>query len=770
MENKDEVLRYHGVLQRMDHKEKIAMIKSLVVSGGKQNVGLLMDLLGDPHYDFRRAAYLELCKLGNTILKEVLEVFETGNHDQKYWCIQLMCEMGPSAVGGLELALKDSDPNIQRVAIDKLGELTQASSVRPLLQIFKDGPWSVRQACFQALQRYGDEIGDVVRESLKSDSEDLVFWSVKLLGKMGFQARKPLYQVLKKADPEMKFVIASALGESGDIKALELLVKCFAEDSWIHCKRASDSLVQVGSVAIGVIREDLKKQSASDIYWHIYTLLRLGEEGMENLIEFLETAKEAYLWNCREVLMKTGDLIVPCLKRLCSSKDRKARFFGYQLLTDLRMTSTANILINGLKDPIWTCRKLCADALSQMGEEITDLLKPRLGSADDDEMYWLIQVLQKTVTGRELLVNCLRRESKSVVSQAARALQGKVVPAAILPLLNCLRSEEWVVRKEAAEALLSAQNMAMEEVVQSLAIEDEEYRFWISYILKRYPTRSFPYLTTLLYRQDYPVHLAAMAMGIIANSYFKVPLQEALKEGDDLLVLYCAWALSSVDPQRELKAVWGLLSRLDVRQYPLLEELVQKYRISAPDHLNDGLRSVQDLTIRNCIYLAGKLQLEGCSEALRERLKDENVEYAIEAAEALFRIQPPGILQIFHTMLDRKIPDSLRLKLLTVLAALEDNDELVYHILKMMTEAQEEQEASTYAREILKLGMDAVPALIAALGREEIPTRKTAAEMLLEFGSLAVEPLKNEVDDPNADPNRKFWAGKILKTMQQHGS
>ena len=47
------------------------------------------------------------------------------------------------------------------------------------------------------------------------------------------------------------------------------------------------------------------------------------------------------------------------------------------------------------------------------------------------------------------------------------------------------------------------------------------------------------------------------------------------------------------------------------------------------------------------------------------------------------------------------------------------------------------------------------------LGKEEIPIRKASAELLLEFGALAVPYLKQ--DEHLDDSNVRFWKSKILK-------
>ena len=760
----EEALRYHGILQKMDKQDKISLIQSLTRRDAKENLDLLFDLLGDSIYEFRRAAAAELKKLGVDILEDLVELFRSGNADQKYWCVQLMVDMGPYSLNALEMVLNCDDPTLQQIALMSLAKHKSKSSVRPLMNLLRGGGWGIRQAAFQALKGYGESISDDCQEALNSENEDLVYWAVRLLGGMNYRYKKPLFKMLQEASPEMKFVVASALGEAGDTKVLSMLVKCFKENSWIHSKRACDALTQVGLKAIPVIMEELNKERSTRIYWYARTLLRLGDDGVDALVEFFHSKEESFLWNCRDHLVELEQDLVPLIRQLIRSENRKIRFFAYQLAADLRHENCLELLIQGLSDEIWTCKKLCADALVQIGESIIPALKPLIASSKYEDMHWLIQVLKRVDDGQKLLIDCLRRDSKDIVTEAAKALRDSNLPEAVLPLLNCLQHQEWLVRKESSETLISLGSLGLENLIKSLATEDEELQFWLSYILRRYPRSVYPFLTTLLYRKDYPAHLAARAMGIVSDEYFVMPLRESLKSQDSILVLDASYALSQITPDEHIKSIWGLLSQLDVNEHVRLEQLVIKYREYATEFLDHGIETTDNLLVKNCLRLIGRLALSSMKNKLKEKLAGDNVEFAILAADAFLHLGDSDIVPYFHRMLEKELNSELRLKILSVVGTIAEED-VIYLILKMIEQSNSESDRTRFSQEILRMGLKAIPQLVNVLGKDEIPIRKASAELLLEFGALAVPYLKQE--QHHDDANVKFWKNKILKALRQ---
>ncbi|PCJ20301.1 MAG: hypothetical protein COB02_04505 [Candidatus Cloacimonadota bacterium] len=760
----EEAIKYHGILRKMNNEEKIKMLESMIQVNGKQSLPILFDLLDDPNYDFRRVAYKELLKFGKTILEETSQLSKMGSNDQKYWALQLLIAMGDCSCSHIELALNEEDDICKKLAIEALGNFQKESSVRPLIRMFGETNWSVRQYAYNSLLKYNDKIIPILEEHLTSSSEDYVYWSVKLLGKLGYKAKQSLYDILKSTDDELKFIIASALGESGDLKILKMLVKCFDEENYLHSKRSSDSLVQIGKVSIEVIIESFKSKKPQKTFWHIYTLLKIGKDGVNALYDVLILKSEHFLWNLQEVLLKVGVDSLTLLNRLSKNSPKQIRFFAFLQMSQIKDNKIQEFLIKGLNDPYWVIQKLCMETLVSQDEGIVSGMKVALSSANENSMYWHVSVLKHFQSGLKVIVDLLRSENKQYVSLAAGALKGRVSPSMVSDLLYCLKSPHWIVRKEVSDTLISAEEISLEKVVESLSIEDDEIVFWISKILKNYPKRIYGQLASLLYKKSFPNNLVAKAMGIINDNYFVVPLQQCLMEQDDLLVLNSIWSLNKIIPDSDSKAIWGLMESLEFKNYPIALELVHEYVSQAKPYIEEGFLKVNKTLIKNSIYLSAELKYFDLIKNIKEIFLANDEELIVDAAKALLHLKHKEAVPWFHVALEKDFSDSVRLVLLSCLAAL-DEDEGLYQVLKIISTCSNETEKLTFTCEVLRLGMQAIPGLIRSFQREDPAVRKVASEILLEFGGLATEYLKAELN--SSDVNVKFWCSKLLKSLNK---
>jgi HEAT repeat protein len=759
----EDALKYHGILRRMDESEKLQIIRSLVKDSveERENIGLLFELLGDPNYDFRKAAFEELEKFGGEILTEVVELLKSGTQDQKYWCTRLLCEMGEQAAIGLELALSEDDEVIRKLAIRRLGELKPKTSVNVLMSMFADSRWSLRFEAFQALRQYGSAIFQELVKKLDSENEDYIYWCVRLLGTMGQRSRKVLMDLLQTKDPEMKFVVASALGETGDVRILEMLVKMFEDQSWLYCQRASDSLIRVGAPAVSVILKEMTRLEAKSVYWHVRTLCKIGFEAQQELGAWLEKKAESYLWDLREIFNKLGMDALCLLKVLAESSKKRVRFYAYQLCSDMQEQDIADILIGGLSDSFWPTRKLCAETMIQLGESVVAQMRTSMGNLDLETLYWYVFVLKHSKKGCSLLIEMLNSENKAQVTMVAEALRGRVTPEAVTPLLNCLRSKVWTVRREAAETLLESGVDGLEKIIASLMHQDAEYTFWLTWILRKYPKSVFPHISALLYKENFPVELAAAAMGIIRSDYFVPALKDALTEKNPRLVLYATWALSEIHQDEEIRSIWGLLSQLNFKEEPYALKVVTRYREQANSYLISGMKSANSKSVINSIWLCGKLGIVEALPVLVKFVHQGREEYALEAVDALMRLHCPEIVPELKKALEHSESTSLRLKILSVLGTLGE-ESVIPLILNILNNASSVAERNSFSKEIFRMGPGVIGQLVVCLSLEEVALRTVAAELLLEFGGLAVPRLKKELE--STDKNRRYWASKILKS------
>jgi HEAT repeat protein len=89
----------------------------------------------------------------------------------------------------------------------------------------------------------------------------------------------------------------------------------------------------------------------------------------------------------------------------------------------------------------------------------------------------------------------------------------------------------------------------------------------------------------------------------------------------------------------------------------------------------------------------------------------------------------------------------------------------ILDILETCLKLDTEEQRSWVIAEIIKSGVAYIPSLIEHLGHQTPALRRMAAEVLMEFGPLAVADLK--LAQMDSDTNRRFMATKILKELSQ---
>ncbi|MBT3785244.1 hypothetical protein HOF92_09715, partial [bacterium] len=459
----EEALRYHGILQKMDPRDQIKLIHTL--GDSEEETELLLELLADPVYEFRRAAFETLQPRGTVLMESAVNLCRSPNADQRYWGMQLLIAIGKEAVSAVEVCVRDAEPSLQRLAVAALGDWKQGSSMSVLIELLGTSGWQIRQDVFNALACYGERVKEPITKVLDTANEDLFYWGVRLLGKMGARSRKNLVDLLKTSNRDRKFLIMSALAECGDREALELLIKSLSKSSGLSPKRASDAILRVGARALDPLVNALTDVPADQLYWYARTMIKLGRKGVDLLGDFLIERGEDYLWESRPAFEQLGVETLRTLEILIESPKKEVRVFAYQVLVDLDSEEACPILVQGLQDSAWVCKKMCADALIRAGDSALAAMRSLSSSSDPDELFWLIYVFKRSSEGRRRISELLRRTDKEVVSEAARALRDSVPEEAILPLLHCLRSESWVVRKEASESLVNAGPIAVSRIV-----------------------------------------------------------------------------------------------------------------------------------------------------------------------------------------------------------------------------------------------------------------------------------------------------------------
>lgn len=157
-------------------------------------------------------------------------------------------------IKGLIKALEHKkDLDVRLKAADALGELMNASTVEPLINILKDvsSPSNLRRKAVYALGNIGDKravepLITLLTDDLCKDQHDEHIEAAKVLGKIGDKrAVEPLIMSLKSKNISVRFNAAEALGNIGDTQAVEPMIDLL-DNNMDTFSRFDSDLVAVG--------------------------------------------------------------------------------------------------------------------------------------------------------------------------------------------------------------------------------------------------------------------------------------------------------------------------------------------------------------------------------------------------------------------------------------------------------------------------------------------------------------------------------------------
>ncbi len=157
-----------------------------------------------------------------------------------------LIKIGRLAVDPLIDALRDShlDKGIRAGAAEALGEIGDTRAVEPLIDALKDEDWHVRDNSIEALGKIGDARAiEPLAAALDSHNS---MTAAKILAQMGEPTVLPLIAMLKDDSSVAREASAKALGEIGDVRAVEPLIDALKDVHWRVRRYAAESLGKIG--------------------------------------------------------------------------------------------------------------------------------------------------------------------------------------------------------------------------------------------------------------------------------------------------------------------------------------------------------------------------------------------------------------------------------------------------------------------------------------------------------------------------------------------
>ncbi|MEW6712146.1 MAG: HEAT repeat domain-containing protein, partial [Candidatus Riflebacteria bacterium] len=366
-------------------EKKLEILSRLADDKSEKTLQLLTNCLADESWNVRKSAADLLRGFGELAVPALSTALNSYSPDIQHWALQILGGCGPKGMPAILRAMKSNNEEMRFFACSALGSTPMAQGVTALLRALGDEKWRVRKSASDALVRYGEAVIAPLQQVLKTtEDEDIRFWTIKTLGKLGPKAQKFLLEALRNGDKKTRYVIAAALGESGDKRVIKVLIESLADPDWTIRKSATMALAEIGDNAVDMMLEYLRGPNEDIRDGCLRALVRTGDRGLKRLFDEIIQMDDNQRYLIRKSIVKIGSRVVEPLMRLFKLSCPEIISFAASALGEIGNPRSVPVLITGLSNNDWNVRRSCAYALTEIGERGVDKIAEALKSANDD--------------------------------------------------------------------------------------------------------------------------------------------------------------------------------------------------------------------------------------------------------------------------------------------------------------------------------------------------------------------------------------------------
>ncbi|NLF77026.1 MAG: HEAT repeat domain-containing protein [Chloroflexi bacterium] len=368
-----------------------------------------------------KAQWDKCIEIGAPAVEPLIASLKNASADERKAAIGVLVKIGTPAVEPLIVALKDASADVREAAAKALGEIGDARAEKPLFDAIK---LSEQMSAAPA----GGPLADlfmVIGRDIQIGEQKVRVAAMVALGKMGAPVVEPLIAALNDPDKHKRQAAAEALGEIGDVRAVQPLIAALKASPLAEIAAAS-ALAKMGAPAVEPLLVALRN-SADEIDKLDKAQAKIGPLDAEARLIAVRTVEEhGLLRRMALVLGKIGAPAVESLLTALRDSKKEVRRAAASALGETGDARAVELLIVALRDNTDKyMRSEAAEALGKIGDE----------------------------RAVEPLIAVLKDSDGSVRRSAVEAL-GKIGdPRAVEPLLAVFRNSEGDEHKAAAEAL-----------------------------------------------------------------------------------------------------------------------------------------------------------------------------------------------------------------------------------------------------------------------------------------------------------------------------
>ncbi len=267
------------LINELGNKEnniKLAATKTLAAIGDPEAAKALANVLEKEYWTVLEEAACEgLSKMGERAVEALIPILNTEHIFKRKIAMETLAKIGPPAVPALLDMLKQKDLFLKIAGCEALGKIGDNQAFEPMMTILKNIKtdrrlrnvaakglvhlgWELRtgepEAWFWAAKRgwekmipFGADAVEPLLASLLVETEDESKNAFAALVRVGDEAVDPLIRALEDKEYNVRQIAAMALGEIGNLLAIEPLQTAFKKDGWDINDQYGQALKKLGA-------------------------------------------------------------------------------------------------------------------------------------------------------------------------------------------------------------------------------------------------------------------------------------------------------------------------------------------------------------------------------------------------------------------------------------------------------------------------------------------------------------------------------------------
>ena len=748
-------------------EKKIELLNRIGRDKSEKTLQFLVNCLADESWGVRRLAADLISSFGEPAVPVLSTALNSYSPDIQHWALQILGNCGAKGMPAILRAMKSPNEEMRFFACSALGNTPIAQGVTALLRALGDEKWRVRKSASDALVRYGEAVIAPLQQVLKTtEDEDIRFWTIKTLGKLGPKAQKFLLEALRSGDKKTRYVIAAALGESGDRRVIKVLIESLGDPDWTIRKSATMALAEIGDNAVDMMLEYLRGPNEEIRDGCLRALVRTGDRGLKRLFDEIVQMDDNQRFLIRKSIVKIGSRVVEPLMRLFKLENPEILAFSASALGEIGNPRAVPVLITGLSSLDWNVRRSCAYALSEIGERGVEKIAEALSSSNDDVRYWGTRILESIgEPGVPFLVKALQDPSREIRFFAAKALSGSFDSSVVRSLINCLADEVWSVRKAAAESICRIENLNIEDLLRHISSDNADVRHWIGQILGEVGKQHLPRIIESMRKGDAELRLyACQAAGMIDSPELIEPLISSLRDDSEWVRTYSAISLGQTGDSR---AIIPLIRCFSDRNTDVHRNVVLAFSKLGKQIYGELIKCIEgdDIELKkNAAIAFAEMNDDRGVDHIVMMMEDPEEAVRAAAAEALGHF--PCIKS--KTILTEALEDKsikVRLNVIRSLGKMNSEPEILA-LMNHSNKSRDEREARTVKRTLAEIASENPDLFINLFSNEHSVVKSSAFDALVAAGIDVLARLTQVAAD-NKDETVVFWCKKTIKQIKE---